>query len=43
MAAAGRDPAQLLDVDVHQLAARLIALVASDDPPGRPVHPVQTV
>ena len=39
-AAAIRDPAQLLGVDVHQLA-RPVTFVAADHPPGRTIHPCQ--
>src|ERR1039458_3384186 len=42
MPAAGRDPAQLLDVDVDQLT-RGIPFVAADHPAGGPIHPGQAM
>jgi hypothetical protein len=39
-AATGWDLAELLDVDVHEVA-RMVVLVAAHDTAGRPVHPRQ--
>ena len=42
MSAASRDPGELLDIDVHQLAASR-GLDAADHTAGRPIHPPQAV